>query len=267
MTQYPPGPRSTRVIPWGIAAMPAYTFGLLTPVPFLFAAVKLQIRKLWLIVAAYGAAWVAILVLGGITPQHSALNAVFGFVFIGLAVAATTHAFVLRRSMPPSPRTQSVIGGQQPPESALVSDPTQAVCAQLQAALSSLKYLVATHAELFPPTCIQLLNETVAHMERVVAHVARGGHADAELSSVQAILTDYLPTSVSTYLRLPTEYAVSQRNPDGRTPADELELQLRLLRDSAKEAAGSLYRGDALRLEEQSAFLKSKFGKSELDLP
>lgn len=263
MTQYPPGPRPTKAIPWGIAAMPAYTFGLLTPVPFLFAAVKLQIRKLWLIVAAYGAAWIAILVVGGVTPEHSAVNTLLGFLFVGLAVAATTHAFLLRRSMSPNLRTQQV----EPPVAALVSDPSRALCAQLQAALSSLRHLVATQAGLFPPTFTQLLNETIAPMEQVVRYAARGGHADAELSSVQAILIDYLPTSVGTYLRLPREYALSQRNPDGRTPADELELQLRLLRDSAKEAAGSLYRGDALRLEEQSAFLQSKFGKSELDLP
>lgn len=135
---------------------------------------------------------------------------------------------------------------------------------QLQAGLSALKTRVATHRYAFPPVCRQLLDDTIAAMEQVIAFVAANGHADAELRSVAAMLTDYLPTSLDTYLRLPKDYA--ERNPDGRTAAEELELQLRLLRDSAKDAVGSLYRGDALQLQQQSAFLESKFGTSELDL-
>jgi hypothetical protein len=66
---------------------------------------------------------------------------------------------------------------------------------------------------------------------------------------------------------LPHEYAQSHRNAGGRTAGEELELELWLLRGKAKEAVDSLHRGDAQRLEEHSAFLMAKFGKSELDLP
>lgn len=269
MSQYPPGPRPRKAIPGGIAAVPAYTMGMLAPVPFLFAAAKLQARKLWLIAAAYGAVWIATWVLVGVSPDNSSASTLCGFLFIALAVAGTAHAFVLRESLPRRNRTQFGMVGQQqlePAVGALMSDPTQTTCTQLRAALSSLKSYVTTHSELFPPACKQLLDETIAQMEQVISFAASDGHADAELRSVHAMLTDYLPTSINTYVRLPREYALSQRNPDSRTAAEELELQLRLLRDSAKDAAGSLYRGDALRLQEQSAFLQSKFGKSELDL-
>jgi hypothetical protein len=60
---------------------------------------------------------------------------------------------------------------------------------------------------------------------------------------------------------------MSHRNPDGRTAASELELQLRLLSNGAREATESLYRDDSLRLQQQSAFLESKLGRSELDFP
>lgn len=271
MSQNPPDPRQHKAIPWGIAAMPAYTVGMLAPVPFLYAAVRQQIHKLWLIAAAYGALWTALWVLVGITSEHSAANAVSGFLFFALAIAGTTHAFVLRELLPRRPCARCAAAGPQqlmpPAPTWAPSDPNQVMCAQVRTALGSLKAAVARHGELFPPVCKQLLDETVAPALEVVAYVARGGHTDAELRSVHAIATDYLPTSVNTYIRLPPEYVISQRNPDGRTAADELELQLQLLRESAKEAASSLYRSDAQRMVEQSAFLQAKFGKSDLDLP
>jgi len=271
MNQYRLGPRSHPAIPWFLAAMPAYTGGLLAPVPFLYAAAKLRLVKLWLIAAAYVAVWlVPWVLLAVINSDNQALDTLGHRLTLALAIGGTVHAFLLRGSLPRIPHTQrATVGPQQmvTPAPAVVTDPTQIACAEVRAALAPMRYAMTTHAELFPPACKQLADETIAQMDRVVAFVANGGHADAALRTVHVIATDYLPTSINTYVRLPREYTMSHRNPGGRTASEELELELRLLRDKVDESVDSLHRADALRLEEQTTFLLAKFGKSELDLP
>jgi hypothetical protein len=146
------------------------------------------------------------------------------------------------------------------------ADPDVISRAHLRSALTSLRSYVASYAHAYPPACGQLLIEIVGELEQVVSFVERDADADMQLRFVHAMLTDYLPTSINTYVRLPRQFATTFRNADGRTPADELELQLRLLRDGAREATRSLYDNGAQRLQEHSAFLTAKFGTSKLDL-
>lgn len=270
MSQYASASQSRNAIPWLIAAMPAYTGGFLAPVPFLYAAVTLRLRKLWFIAALYVAAWLVARVLSAARPHGHWLGVLGVSLTIALAMCGTAHAFVLRESLARRSRSQVDVAGQQPleaPVTAPVSDPTQTMCAEVRVALASLTSAVRNNPELFPAACKQLLDEIIVQMEQVVCFIEGGGRADAELHSVHVIATDYLPTSINTYVRLPREYALTQRNSGGKTASEELELELRLLRDKAKEAADSLHRVDALRLQEQSAFLQAKFGKSELDMP
>jgi hypothetical protein len=53
----PSVPRPRKAFPVLVAAMPAYTVGLLSPVPFVHAALRFGLRKLWLTAAAYSAVW------------------------------------------------------------------------------------------------------------------------------------------------------------------------------------------------------------------
>jgi hypothetical protein len=247
--------------------MPAYSVGMLAPVPFLYAAATLKTRTLWLITAAYAPAWLAAWILACNSPRDGALATTAGFMFIALAIVGTAHAFAMRESLSrpadpehTTPRQQS--DGAVP----AVTDPTDPAAAQLRAALAVLRSRAATHAASFPPACKRLLDDTLVQLDQIVSYVSAGGHADASLRSVQRMLTDYLPTSLDAYLRLPPDYARSHRNPDGRTAAEELDLQLGLLHGAAVESADAIYRDDALRLQVQSIFLQDKFGKSELDL-
>ena len=85
--------------------------------------------------------------------------------------------------------------------------------------------------------------------------------------SIGATITDYLPTSVNTYLALPPAYAATHRTPAGRAPDEELAEQLRLLDDAVRDLALAVYSGDAERLSTQGRFLDTKFAGSDLDLP
>lgn len=88
-----------------------------------------------------------------------------------------------------------------------------------------------------------------------------------ERYALEATITDYLPTSLETYLALPPAFAQSHRTPEGRTPGEELLEQLVLLEAAVRELALAVYSGDAEHLATQGRFLQTKFSRSDLDLP
>jgi len=79
------------VVPVLWALMPALSLGLLVPVPFAHAAVRLRDRTLWVITTAYAIVWLALLL--SLSAVYTALSLVIQL----LVVVATVHAFRLRR--------------------------------------------------------------------------------------------------------------------------------------------------------------------------
>lgn len=71
----------------------------------------------------------------------------------------------------------------------------------------------------------------------------------------------YLPDTLAAYLRLPKYYARMQPLADGRTAAQTLFDQLRILDASLKEVAKSAFAGDAEALVTNGRFLQSKFAE------
>src|SRR6266536_3732553 len=83
----PPGPtrRRLRVGPILWALIPALSLGLLAPVPFAHAAVRLKQRRLWAVTAAYAIGSVGWLV-GAATPAGGWGDALFGTAAFALMV-------------------------------------------------------------------------------------------------------------------------------------------------------------------------------------
>ena len=85
------------------ALIPLLSFGLLAPVPFAVAAVRLQRRRLWLVTAAYALGSVLV-IAGASTPEGSWGDALVLAAPV-LMIAGTTHALVLRRRVFAPPPT------------------------------------------------------------------------------------------------------------------------------------------------------------------
>lgn len=100
----------------------------------------------------------------------------------------------------------------------------------------------------------------------LLTYLAANPPTEEELIPVRGTVTDYLPTTLDTFLALPTEFARTHRNRAGRSPAEELVEQLALLESGVVEYAQSIYAGDAQRLSNQGRFLQTKFGKTDLTL-
>jgi hypothetical protein len=85
--------RSLGTIVW--ALIPLLSFGLLVPVPFVYAAVRLRQRWMWIVTAVYVIAWLACF-LATFAPDESLADNLGGTMIVVLAAAGTTHAFLLR---------------------------------------------------------------------------------------------------------------------------------------------------------------------------
>jgi hypothetical protein len=99
----------------------------------------------------------------------------------------------------------------------------------------------------------------------LLEHLAANPPSIDEEIAVESLLTDYFPTTLTTYLNLNPRFA-GERRADGRTPGDDLIDQLRTLETAATELSRAIYAHDAQDLQAQGRFLQTKFDRSDLSL-
>jgi hypothetical protein len=131
-----------------------------------------------------------------------------------------------------------------------------------------------------PPQPVVNLNRLPADAEKQADRIRRkaavlGQHPDRfpigskDLYTVQHTETDYLPSTVNTYLEVPT-WSVNTATPDGRTPVQILTSQLDLLEGKLDEIAESVRKQRVDNLLANERFLEQNFGKpdpEELSIP
>jgi hypothetical protein len=83
--------------------------------------------------------------------------------------------------------------------------------------------------------------------------------------SVRATATDYLPTTVRTFLAV-DESLVDVPLPTGRTPSEALMEQLDALEGAALAVLQASQRQDVDGLMTQGNFLRTKFSRSDLEV-
>jgi hypothetical protein len=83
--------------------------------------------------------------------------------------------------------------------------------------------------------------------------------------SVRGAVTDYLPTTIRTFLAVDKDL-VDQRRPSGSTPTESLLEQLDALEGSALAVLEAAQAQDVDALMTQGSFLRTKFSGSDLDL-
>ena len=83
--------------------------------------------------------------------------------------------------------------------------------------------------------------------------------------SLRGILSDYLPTTLHTYLALDPA-SVETARPSGRTPSQQVIEQFETLIESATDLLDATRAHDADALQTQGSFLRTKFSRSDLDL-
>jgi hypothetical protein len=84
--------------------------------------------------------------------------------------------------------------------------------------------------------------------------------------AVRATLTDYLPTTLRSYLAIEPELRGTPRAASGHTATQSLLIQLDVLLASATATLAAARDQDVDALMTQGGFLRTKFSRSDLDL-
>ena len=135
----------------------------------------------------------------------------------------------------------------------------------LRAALTDVNRLVNASAGRLPPAAVV----TARRITDALAEVLDGAEVrplDVYAAiSVRATATDYLPTTVRSYLAVDDDLVDTPRA-SGRTPTESLLEQLDALETSALAVRDAAQAQDVDALMTQGSFLRTKFSRSDLDL-
>ncbi len=128
---------------------------------------------------------------------------------------------------------------------------------------------------------VQFVNKSAGHLPVEAVVVSRGitdtirdvvetGNEGAPLDvyaivSINGIISDYLPTTLRTYLGLDPDLT-DRAGPSGKTPRAALLEQLEALAGAATDLLRAAHAHDVDAMSTQGNFLRTKFSRSDLDL-
>ncbi|MBB2923157.1 hypothetical protein [Cellulomonas cellasea] len=113
-------------------------------------------------------------------------------------------------------------------------------------------------------------HRTVLHicqvLDAVIAAEQREPTRDPRFEyELDAVAREYLPTVLRNYLAIPPS-RLQERQPDGRTPDEELTEQLRILAGQAEALDAGRHRRLTAELSTTGNFLRDKYGHRQLDV-
>jgi hypothetical protein len=161
---------------------------------------------------------------------------------------------VFKRDRPPAPA--------EPP---LPAAPAEPFGERMKSKLDEIGWTARRAGGRLPVAALPQLGRIEDLLRPLLDHLVTNPPSVEEEIAVQAMLTDYLPTTVGTYIGLNRQFAETPR-PDGRTAGDDLIEQLVMLEGAAQELSLAVYAHDAQQLATHGRFLSTKFSGSDLDL-
>lgn len=136
---------------------------------------------------------------------------------------------------------------------------------RMGAELERLRWAARRAGATLPVAALPRLGQIEDVLGPLIAYLVDNPPSVDEEIAVEALLTDYLPTTLNAYTALNRQVTTAV-GADGRTPDDELLDQLATLESAARELSASVYAHDAMQLAAQGRFLSTKFSRSDLAL-
>jgi hypothetical protein len=141
-----------------------------------------------------------------------------------------------------------------------------ATATQLEDQIGLLRRSLAGEASRLESDAEAEVTKVLGTLDEIVARWDDLAVAPEQKHTVQAMITDYLPTSLQTYLNLPRTFALQNRVAGKKTAHDELMDQLAILDTESGKIRDAVYAKEVDSLADQSRFLRQKFATSSLDL-
>jgi hypothetical protein len=161
---------------------------------------------------------------------------------------------VFKRDRPPAP--------DQAPASA---EPAEPFGERMKSELEQIGWTARRAGGRLPIAALPQLGRIEDVLRPLLDHLVTNPPSVEEEIAVEAMLTDYLPTTLGTYIGLNPQFAETA-GAGGRTPGDDLIEQLVMLEGAAQELSVAVYAHDAQQLATHGRFLSTKFSGSDLDL-
>jgi hypothetical protein len=143
--------------------------------------------------------------------------------------------------------------------------PAEPFAERMTSKLEEISWTARRSGGTLPIAALPQLGRIEDVLRPLLGHLVTNPPSIDEEIAVEAMLTDYLPTTVGTYIGMNRQFAESARA-DGRTPGDDLIDQLVMLEGAARELSVAVYAHDAQQLATHGRFLSTKFSGSDLDL-
>ncbi len=161
-----------------------------------------------------------------------------------------------------APAEESATPGPGAPAPADVGDSPEA----LRAAIADVVRLVNSSAGQLPTAAVVNARRVTDVLTEIV-DTSRARPLDVyTVITVRGMLTDYLPTTLRTYLAIEPELRETPRAASGHTATQSLLIQLDVLLGSATATLAAARDQDVDALMTQGGFLRTKFSRSDLDL-
>lgn len=136
---------------------------------------------------------------------------------------------------------------------------------QMATELDKLRWMGRGAGGSLPIRALPMLGEIEDQLAPLLIHLERHPPNADEEFAVQAMITDYVPSTLRAYIGLAPQVA-GIAGAGGKTPGDLLIEQLSLLAQGSRDLAAAVYTHDAQELATQGRFLSAKFEQSDLAL-
>jgi hypothetical protein len=123
---------------------------------------------------------------------------------------------------------------------------------------AAMNKIILKNKRFLPDDAIDLLISIGQSIENILPKLESNPYMVMEAHTVRRIIEDYLPTTLACYIKLPFEYAITERLED-KTAHQMLIEQLGLLNFYLKEISQNLLDEDVKALIINGRFLKEKF--------
>lgn len=207
----------------------------------------------------------AALFLGAVATSGFGVTAFLGF---GVMIVSAVRSYMLRDLWIPR-RVRKSSGGPTEPMNAAApstSYPSPAAAASarsldnLSAALAWVSAQAKQNKHRLPGDTYVTILETCQMLDSVLDTENRQPCGDARFEyELEAVVGEYLPAVLQGYLAIPPSM-VERRQPNGRTPNEELDEQLRLLLGQSETLHSTRHHQTSADLTSTGNFLRERFG-------
>lgn len=217
-----------------------------------------------------GAIYVALFITAFSTPEGSALYSAASIIGLGAIAVAAVRSYMLRdlwlHRKGQGREHGSVVQPGVPVQAApLQSEPApiSAPALDLSSSLGWVTSIAKRNKHRLPTQAYVTILETCQTLDAVIDAERQRPSADAQFEyELDAIVRQYLPTVLQGYLAIPPGM-VDDRQPNGRTPNEELTEQLQLLSGQADALHSSRHGHTSAELSSTGNFLRERFGHQQ----